>query len=353
VTEAVIAATSVLCAGGFGADQVWASARARISRIRNSSVMNGHLQPIPMGLVPDDVLDPDDSKLDALSLPSRARRMLRLAAPPLRALASVTGEKPLVLYLGLPELPAAEAPWVSRFSEYLAARADVTLDEATSRTFPFGRASALRALESALSALAADVSQAILIGGVDTFLDLRLLATLGSEGRVLAPGGMDGFIPGEGAAFLLLKGVPAGPPPAGSVLIQGAASIADPGHRYGTAPARGEALAEALQLLRDRLASPIEAVGVTFAGLNGENFDAKLWGVARLRHNDLFSQDTTLEHPASCFGDTGAAAGAILTTLAATAVSAGHRTGPALVWVASDLETRACCLLAASREAEH
>jgi 3-oxoacyl-[acyl-carrier-protein] synthase-1 len=44
----------------------------------------------------------------------------------------------------------------------------------------------------------------------------------------------------------------------------------------------------------------------------------------------------TLEHPASCFGDTGAATGAILTALAVFAVATGHREGPALVWAASD-----------------
>ena len=124
----------------------------------------------------------------------------------------------------------------------------------------------------------------------------------------------------------------------------GAASTTDPGHRYGTEPARGEGLAEALQLLHGRLASP-GPIASTFTGLNGENFDAKLWGVARLRHNDLFSPDMALEHPASCFGDTGAATGAVLTVLAAAALAAGHRKGPALIWAASDRGARGCTLV--------
>ena len=36
------------------------------------------------------------------------------------------------------------------------------------------------------------------------------------------------------------------------------------------------------------------------------HFDAKLWGVARLRHNDFFSPTMVIEHPADKFGDAGA-----------------------------------------------
>jgi 3-oxoacyl-[acyl-carrier-protein] synthase-1 len=193
-----------------------------------------------------------------------------------------------------------------------------------------------------------DPSQTILVGGVDTFLDLRLLATLGAEGRVKGPRVMDGFVPGEGAAFLLLKAASKRKHESSAPVVAGAASTTDPGHRYGTAPARGEGLAEALELLRGNLSAPIGPIGTTFAGLNGENFDAKLWGVARLRHNDQFSPAMALVHPADCFGDTGAAAGAILTALAATALSAGHRPGPVLVWAASDLGTRGCTIVTGS-----
>ena len=86
-------------------------------------------------------------------------------------------------------------------------------------------------------------------------------------------------------------------------------------------------------------------VGVTFAGFNGESFDAKLWGVAQLRHRDFFATDMILEHPADKYGDAGAATGALLLALAAQSVSDGSRAGPALVWAASDFEPRACALL--------
>jgi 3-oxoacyl-[acyl-carrier-protein] synthase I len=73
-------------------------------------------------------------------------------------------------------------------------------------------------------------------------------------------------------------------------------------------------------------------VATTFAGFNGESFDAKMWGVAYLRHKDLFAPAMGIEHPADKFGDAGAAMGAILVALAAESLGRGTRRGPALVW---------------------
>ena len=102
----------------------------------------------------------------------------------------------------------------------------------------------------------------------------------------------------------------------------------------------------ALDQLRQRMQpAPQGPIATTFAGFNGENFDAKLWGVARLRHNDLFSPATLIEHPADKYGDAGAATGAILVALAAHALSTGTRPGPALVWAASDRELRGCAVV--------
>ena len=109
------------------------------------------------------------------------------------------------------------------------------------------------------------------------------------------------------------------------MVVNAAASAMDPGHRYGDAPAKGEGLAAALDAGAAAHGSAAGARSrTTFAGFNGESFDAKLWGVARLRHNDFFSPTMVIEHPADKFGDAGAATGAILVALAAEV--AGERT---------------------------
>ena len=343
---AVLVASSVLCAAGGGAEQVWAAARARLSRIGISHVVDRDLEPIRMGLVPDDALEPElPPELESLPLPSRARRMLRLAAPTLRTLLESAGSAPARLFLGVPQLAVAEAPWVRGFALHLGKLVGLEIDSPNSRVIPAGRAAALIALELALEALARDPTRPVIVGGVDSLLDLRVLATLDAEGRILRDGVMDGFIPGEGAAFLVLTAATEQP---NAVTVEAAASASDRGHRGGSEPARGEGLAQAMELLRARCERPTGPVATTFAGLNGESFDAKAWGVARLRHADLFAPRIALEHPADCFGDAGAALGAILLCLAARALAAADRPGPALVWAASDGESRACALLSGS-----
>lgn len=341
-----IIAASALCSAGRGVEQLWASVRARLSRIGSSSVMDRHSQPIQMGLVPEEALEPGlPPELESLPLPARARRMLRLGVPALRSVLENAGEPPLRLYLGLPQLSLEEAPWMRGFSLYVAKAAGATLDVPSCRVVPAGRAAALVALELALSALEQDPSRPVVVGGLDTYLDLRLLASLEAEGRILGPTVSDGFIPGEGASFLVLAhdSAPAGE--GSDVTVAAAASAQDPGHRSGSAPARGEGLATAIELLRSRLPGPGSPVGTTFAGLNGESFDAKQWGVARLRHADFFAPDALVSHPADCFADAGAATGALLLCLGARAIARGERRGPALIWAASDGETRACALL--------
>jgi 3-oxoacyl-[acyl-carrier-protein] synthase-1 len=275
--------------------------------------------------------------------------MLRLAVPALRTLLESAGPAPARLYLGLPQLALAEAPWMKGFALHLGKLAGLEIDPPHSRVVPAGRAAALVALELALEALGRDPARPVIVGGVDSYLDLRLLASLEAEGRLLGSRVMDGFIPGEGAAFLVLGDMAlASGQSSGVATAEAAASAADPGHRGGSEPALGEGLAQALDILRGRLAKAPGPVGTTFAGLNGESFDAKAWGVARMRHADFFGPGMALEHPADCCGDTGAATGAILLALAAQALSTGQRAGPALVWAASDGESRACALLSSS-----
>jgi 3-oxoacyl-[acyl-carrier-protein] synthase-1 len=340
--SAVIGATHVLCAIGNGTDQVWASHRAGIAKIASSHVMDRHFEPIQMGLVPEDVLPPLNEEIDKLPLPSRARRMLRLASPALQAVAKGL-DSPVPIFIGLPQLTATEAPWIVHVPAYLQKLTNVQIDLQRSAIVPHGRAAGLMALELAMNALQATPSGSVIVGGVDSYLDLRLLATLDSEGRILGTRVMDGFIPGEGAAFFVLSGTSSGGGP--HVVVNGVASSMDDGHRYGTAPAKGEGLANALTHLRQRAGQLSGPIGTTFAGFNGENFDARLWGVARMRHNDFFSPVMVIEHPADKFADPGAATGAILLALAAHSLSNGMRQGPALVWAASDREPRACALV--------
>ena len=54
---------------------------------------------------------------------------------------------------------------------------------------------------------------------------------------------------------------------------------------------------------------------------------------------------TTLEHPADCVGDAGAASGALMLALGALGLHDGDVAGPCLIWCASDGPERAAATL--------
>jgi 3-oxoacyl-[acyl-carrier-protein] synthase I len=347
---ALITAAGVLCPVGRGPAQLWASVRAGISRITAVPIRDRYLQPMHVGVVPEEALEPAlPADIAALPLPPRAHRMLRIGVPALRAVLAAAGDGPVQLYLGLPHLSIAENPWIRGFALYLCRAAGAEIDSANSRVMATGRAAALETLALALEALERAPMQPIIVGGVDSLFDRELLEALDLEGRILGPANSDGFNAGEGAAFVVLAHPSCVAPESAAALatVIAAASVADPAPRAGAEPSRGEGLASALELLRARLPGGCPPVAITFAGLNGESYDAKQWGVARLRHRDLFAASSQLIHPVDCFGDPGAALGSILLCLAATALASGDRAGPALAWVNSDGPSRACALLSA------
>ncbi len=344
---ATICGVGMITPVGGNALQTLASVRAGISRYQESPIYNKRFDPMTMALVPDDVLPPLNEELAAEpGLTARQMRMLRLATPALQeAMASLEEPEALPLMLAVPESLKGRPPAVPDDLVALIARqTGIGLDPGASRLFRSGRAGGLQALEAALELLAGGAHEFVLLGGVDSYLDLYLLGTLDMEDRILADGVMDGFAPGEGAGFLLLA----------SPEAEGARAIAtidppgladEPGYRYSDEPYRGDGLADAM---RAALAGANGAkVRTVLGSLNGENFGAKEWGVAAMRNQDGFAPDHRFEHPADCFGDLGAAVGPVLLGLAALGLRAGWLPGPALVWCASEGRQRGAARLTA------
>ena len=346
--------SGALCSIGIGTKQIAASVRTGLSGFAESSIHNRSFAPIRMALLPESALPDLAPAVDAEPLTSRCRRLLRLAAPALQQAAAFVPELAQTpVFLALPEplppspqieLPPSPLPPLSEvFLPLLGTQSQLAFAQKQSQVFPLGRAGALFALEQALALLASGQAPTVIVGGVDTYVDLMLLALLDQERRLLGGEVMDGFIPGEGAAFVVLSTVQPVTTPA--TIVVAAASALDPGHRYGTEPARGEGLSHALEALRAKLTPSAIPFRCTWAGFNGENFAAKEWGVAQLRHSELFDKAMQLEHPVDCYGDLGAASGAMLLALADHTLRMGTRPGPMLVWASSDREPVACSCL--------
>lgn len=333
--------TGMMTAVGIGTAQTVTSVRAGINRYRESSVYNKRFAPMTLALLPDDALPPLNPKIDAAGLTSRQVRMLRLAAPALQeTLQGIAQPERIPLFLGASEaLPGRALPVSAAFLPLLQKQAGLPFNVAASKVFPNGRAAGLLALREAVQLINSGAIQHVLVGGLDTYLDLYLLSTLDMEDRVLAEGVMDGFCPGEGASFLLLSSPRvSGVTPLAK--ITGVEIGAEPGHRYSDQPYKGDGLAQTLQAAFTTAGAGAGQVKTIYAGFNGESFWSKEWGVAYLRSKDKFAEPFATEHPADCFGDTGAALGPLMVGIAADNLSKGHIESDCLIWCSSDRTER-------------
>jgi len=177
-------------------------------------------------------------------------------------------------------------------------------------------------------------------------LDLYVLATLDMEQRIKSNTSWDAFIPGEGAAFLLL-GSKAGADSLKAkplATLSGVAHGTEAGHLYSTEPYRGEGLAQAVTELF-KASAPPKPVSATYSSMNGESHWGKEYSIAYMRNSAKFDPAARLMHPADCYGDIGAAAGPMLAALAADGIAQGYRPGPALVCCSNDRAPRAAMMV--------
>jgi len=331
---------------GLTAPEVAASARSRVQRMGEIAWLDRRFRPFVVATVPDDALPEADPDPSFALLPTRIARMLRLAEQPLLEtladLPKTIGKVPLLL--GLPELqttiPIDGVDFLTRLSK------KAPIDPNTSAAFPCGRASALLALKAAVIRVSKNPSSFCLVGGVDSQVDLYILGPLDMQGRIRNEVNPDGFAPSEGAAFLLLtsdflarryKLDPV-------ARVVSCASAQEKGHIYSEEPYKGDGLAEAFAMAFAE-AGDLPPVGSVYASFNGEHYWAKEFGVAMLRQRPRFQEDHQMEHPAECFGDLGAAHGAVMLGLACLGLKDGYRRSPCLVYSSSDIGERAAALL--------
>lgn len=346
--DVVIASAGLLTPIGLSLAETAASARARVARLREIDWRDRRFEPFIVGSVPDAGLPALAPVLAKQPLQYREARMLRLAHAAIEeALAPVAGKSGLVpLLLGLPEHHTTAPLEPARFLDRLVMQAPDLLDRKASVAAPRGRAAGLLALRAARERLLNQQHKFVLVGGVDSLVDLYVLGTLDLQARIRNDINSDGFSPSEGAAFVLLT-------LADTAQALGLAPLArlpgvgqgqEPGHVYAEAPYLGDGLAGAVaQLLAE--APPAQPIGCVYSSFNGERYWAREFGVARTRHAAAFAPDQTMEHPAECFGDLGAAHGTALLALAAHGVRQRYRPAPCLVYASSDHGDRAATLV--------
>jgi 3-oxoacyl-[acyl-carrier-protein] synthase I len=267
----------------------------------------GENGPITMALVPPEALAPGCDGLNLWGYVSPwTSHLVRMAHPPLARCFPSQATHPIPTLIIGPELhPRGSEVLEDDFAELLAMQAQVPLCPERSQCLPLGRAGLVPALDRAAHWLAAGEPY-VLLGGIDSFQQERLLANLAADERLAGAGPSDSFIPAEGVAWVLLGRAPS---PLG-LSIDSWAHSEEPGHLFSTSPYLGQALADAFGQLHPAPAPG--SISHWLSTANGEHHWAKELGLVHSRHSQAFAPGLQHLHPADCLGDMGAAAGLFL-----------------------------------------
>ena len=338
-----------MTAVGLTGAETAASVRAATMRFTETPIRDHRFEPFTLAEVPQDGLPQLAEEVAATpGLTSREMRMLRLATMPLReALTVLSGKAPVPpLVLALPETETARVLDGKAFLRHLNRQVGAAFDLGRSDASHRGRAGGLAAIGQAVELIGRGKAKLVLAGGLDSYRDLYVLGTMDMEQRVKSAVHLDGFVPGEGAGFVLLAergaATAAGLRPLAG--ISPTATGFENGHLYSSEPYRGEGLALTVTKLAQSGASPAPFEEV-YSSMNGESHWAKEWGVTGIRNKAALHQGYRMHHPADCYGDTGAAAGALMVGLAALGIREGYRRRPCMVYGSSDRGPRAAVAL--------
>lgn len=338
--------TGTVTSVGYSSSMTAASVRANISRFSESYMIDKAGEPMLLSLA--EFIDHDLRGLDrllALAVPAANEAMAPLLTdgiPPNR-LCSVP------VCLGI----AASRPgFDSRIGHLMLSRLEAETAISFSKTqqlvIPTGHASGLMGIEKGVQLIRSGQEQFVLVGGVDSYYDPDTLEWLDENRRLHSLENKDGFVPGEGAGFLLLASAEwatrHGLTP--SVYVLSIASGREPYPLASDGICIGRGLTTVLQQVLKVLIDADSKADWVICDMNGESFRATEWTYAYLRTGTSHRDPLEIWHPADCFGDIGAASSTVLVDLAWDALERNYGRGRyPLMWASSDQGERAAMAL--------
>jgi len=240
-------------------------------------------------------------------------RLLALASPALREATAGQPRATVPLLVALPETgrPDDDERLETAFLADLAHRAELTIAPRRSEVVRRGQAGMVWALDEAVRLLRAG-APTVVVGGVDSYYDPATLTWLDEGYRLHSLEAANGFIPGEAAAFLVLR--PAGTEPRAGE---------DPSPCRLVAVSQDEertVLDDEQPNLARALTQVVREVGAreapwVLSDVNGERHRLREWRMVALREDLSTAEQLRLPRE---LGDVGAASGAVMMSLAAT-----------------------------------
>lgn len=216
--------------------------------------------------------------------------------------------------------------------------------------FHDGHAGGLMGLSAAVDFIRSGKGEFCIVGGVDSYWHPESLAWLDSSERLKSDLNLDGFIPGEAAAFILVTSHSAisrlGLKSQAEVL--NIATAMEPNHFASQNICIGQGLTSVLHSVLKYGSDSSLVADWTICDLNGESYRATEWGYAYLRSGDYHRDPLEIWHPADSIGDIGAASGAMFVAIAMNALINRYGRGDqTLIWTSSDHGARSAALMRA------
>lgn len=271
-------------------------------------------------------------------------RLLQLASFALLDIKPRLPDASLPLFLAGPESYYQGSGVNQAFIGNLVKATDVQLDYTHSRYFAKGRAGFMEALAAVFDYFHTTGADYALLGGIDSFYDLRTLGILHEQNRLTGEETTDGFVPGEAASFLLV----AAPHIKQRLQKRPLLKLHKPslshesGHLLGNLPYRAQALAPAVSTALKNVEGTVSRI---FSAENGESHYTSEMSLAVLRNHQRLIADCPIYRPAECFGDVGAAFP--LAAIGLASVDMHTRSGITLVTASSDGGLRGAVALSA------
>ncbi|RYY74919.1 MAG: hypothetical protein EOO52_11410 [Gammaproteobacteria bacterium] len=312
--EVYLCGLSMLTPLGADARAVKAAIDSGMSSYQECDVLGADEPSIKFSPVPDGALKIRlPNSLPGLSVPQI--RLLQIASFALADIATQLPAQHLPLFLAGPEPYYQQIGVNQKFIQNLVIASGVNIDHANSRYIATGRSGVIEAIATAFKYFQSTGAHYALVGGIDSFYDIRTIGILEERKRLLGSNSVDGFVPGEGAGFLLLASpfAPESIRQNSSLKLHQPVLVREPGHLLESAPYTAEALSTAC---KNAISGAVSRVGVLYSSENGEMHYTKELSIATIRNQHNLLPTRQIYRPAECFGDLGAAFGAVAIGLA-------------------------------------
>lgn len=325
---AVVIGLGARTASGLIPLQVTLCARTGKMRPRESHIIDKHGEPVAtvrLASIPDNVIGIE--RFLQLATPAFVQAAAPWVASRRRANAAVPR---LPVFVSLPEeaRPGFDPRLATHFLPALEERSTLAIDRASSRLFFACRAGGIAAIEAAIEAIREGAPAAV-AGGVDSYFDPDVLEHLDAEMRLHTANAENGFLPGEGAAFLLLA-----PRTHTSTLpryaqVVSAAVEREPRPWGSPDPCLGEGITKAVR--RALSVVPERRIPRVLTDVANERHRVDEWSYAFARAHRSFTPDVVHDQPLLKTGDVGAASAPLLAVMAATEWQIGSPVGDAVL----------------------